>query len=66
MFRSLKFKLIAYFSIIVIVISVGLGLMASFSSVNALRNNVDEELEELAKAYGKYIEAELREAKVTM
>lgn len=66
MFKSIKFKLVAYFSILIIVISGSLGVMASISSVKALQKSVDEELVEVAKAYSIYIESELVKAEVIM
>ncbi|MCT4563518.1 MAG: hypothetical protein N4A68_04290 [Maledivibacter sp.] len=64
MFKSIKFKLVAYFSILIIVISGSLGIMASTSSIKALQESVDEELIEVSKAYSAYIESELIKAEI--
>ncbi|WDV46658.1 methyl-accepting chemotaxis protein [Clostridiaceae bacterium M8S5] len=66
MFKSVKVKLIAYFSIVIILISGGLGIMATYSSMVALNRTVYEELIELSKAYSKYIQAEIRESQVVI
>ncbi|MCT4605567.1 MAG: methyl-accepting chemotaxis protein [Marinisporobacter sp.] len=66
MFKSIKFKLIAYFASIIVLISGGLGGMASNSSITALQGTVDEELVEIARAYSKYIESELTKAETIM
>ncbi|GMQ61619.1 methyl-accepting chemotaxis protein [Vallitalea maricola] len=66
MFKSIKFKLMAYFTIIIIVVSGGVGIMACMSSINALHKTVDNELIELAKGYSSYIESEISIAKATM
>ncbi|GMQ60598.1 methyl-accepting chemotaxis protein [Vallitalea sediminicola] len=66
MFKSIKFKLMAYFTIIIIVISGGVGIMACVSSINALHKTVDNELIELARGYSSYIESEISIAKATM
>ncbi|MCT4507770.1 MAG: methyl-accepting chemotaxis protein [Tepidibacter sp.] len=66
MFKSIRFKLIAYFSAIIILISGGLGIIASISSLEALQKTVDEELIEISRAYSKYIESELIKVETIM
>jgi methyl-accepting chemotaxis protein len=56
----------AYFTIIIIVISGGVGIIACMSSISSLQKTVDNELIELAKGYSNYIESEIAIAKVTM
>lgn len=63
MLKSIKFKLMTYFTIIIIIISGGVGVLASVSSVNALEATVDNELIELAKGYSKYVQSEINIAK---
>ena len=63
MLKSIKLKLMIYFIVIMIVVSGGIGISASISSVNVLEDTVDNELIELAKGYSKYIQSEINTAK---
>ncbi|GKX27557.1 methyl-accepting chemotaxis protein [Vallitalea longa] len=66
MLKSIKFKLMTYFTIIIVIISGGIGVLASVSSINALKGTVDNELIELAQGYSRYIESEINIAKAIM
>jgi methyl-accepting chemotaxis protein len=66
MFKSIKVKLIVYFSLIIVLISGGLGISATNLSTKALEKMVDEELVQMSTAYSKYIEVEMREAEIIM
>ena len=66
MFKSIKIKLIVYFTILVVLISGGLGIVASTSSINALQKTVDEDLMEISKAYSENIETEIVKAETIM
>ncbi|MCT4596912.1 MAG: methyl-accepting chemotaxis protein [Vallitalea sp.] len=55
MFKSIRTKLITYFSIIIIFISTVLGMMGYTSSMKTLNKTIDEQLLETSKAYSSNI-----------
>lgn len=66
MFKSIRTKLIVYFSIIIVFICSSIGLTASVSSLNAMRTTINQDLVDLAKAYSKYIGSEIERAQMIM
>ncbi len=57
--KSIKTKLIVYFSILILVISGTVGLISYKTASKALLNNIREDLPEIAKGYGNYIKARI-------
>ncbi|MCT4607510.1 MAG: methyl-accepting chemotaxis protein [Marinisporobacter sp.] len=55
MLKSVKIRLITYFSVIIMLISGSIGIVASTSSTKALRKTVDEELMALTKGYSENV-----------
>lgn len=61
--NSIRVKLIAYFVVIILVASSGLGLMATITATNVLEATINEELELLAEGYSAQIKSNVTNLK---